>query len=718
MTSDSWSQVKRLFDEVRGLSTEEAAEHLRSEGAADSVVKDVLRLHAAQGSVDFLNPPTSLERILEAPQFARSARGAGGEAPPARLGDYVILGMIGEGGMGSVYLARDVSLERFVALKLVRDPDSEAGLERFRREARIVARLDHPAIVPVFQAGEVDGNYFMAMGYVPGVNLGAKIREERAAARDGRLDRTRADRSRLREAALLIARIAEALEYAHQQGIVHRDVKPENILLDGAGSPHLTDFGIARVAGATRMTGEGDLLGTYRYMSPEQARAEGDVVDSRTDVFSLGVVLYELVTLERPFEGESFLEIRRAILEKEPARLRVRLPGVPRDLEIVCGKALEKRREDRYQTAGHLAAELRSFAAGGPILARPTSRLRHLTRYAAKHRVPLALVAVIVAILVTVAALDRQRRIGRLCRVDVSTAVVGARVDVRAYDPEAHAFGPVFTSDASPCELTIEPGLYWITAHDARAGFGEAITYLAERGAAADLVLALHAPDAAPDGMVRIDADVHELGRDGVAGRWVEARSVALDAFWIDADEVTNAEYREFLLANGMTDTPMCWPDPYDAALDDLPVVGITRAQAEAYAHWRGLRLPTADEWEAATRWPDGALLPWDGEAPPTLPLWSGVTPRVEGELCAACRETVREVRSHPELSTPAGLFHTASNVAEFTASIDFEMGAAVVKGADWSVEGGDWDAADTGKYPDEMRSSKIGFRCALSVNP
>jgi tRNA A-37 threonylcarbamoyl transferase component Bud32/tetratricopeptide (TPR) repeat protein len=285
-----------------------------------------------------------------------------GAAPvPRRFGEYELLSEAGRGGMGVVYRARHRRLNRMVALKMIlagRLAD-EAHVERFYTEARAAARLQHPNIVPVYEAGEHDGQHFLAMAFVEGSDLGELIRHGPLPAA---------------QAATLIQTAAEAVHYAHGQGVIHRDLKPQNILIDEDGRPHITDFGLAKDAGAGATTATGMVLGTPNYMAPEQAQGRPDDIGPAADVYSLGATLYHLLSGQPPFRAAGPIQTLNHLIDREPASPRSLNSAIPKDLETICLACLRKNPERRYQSACGLACDLERWLRCEPIRARRVTR--------------------------------------------------------------------------------------------------------------------------------------------------------------------------------------------------------------------------------------------------------------------------------------------------------------------------------------------------------
>src|SRR5437867_2950865 len=276
------------------------------------------------------------------------------------LGDYELLEEIGRGGQGVVFRARQKSLSRTVALKIIGLGQwaSKAHVKRFRLEAEAAARLDHPCIVPIYEVGEGDGSCYFSMKFVEGGQLDEAVRRTPMP---------------MRQAAELMAKVARTVHYAHEHGILHRDIKPGNILLDAKGEPHLTDFGLARLLESeSTITRTLEVLGTPSYMAPEQASGETAKLTSGTDVYGLGAVLYQLLTGHPPFAGGTTYETIKLVLETEPRQPRLWNPKIDRDLSTICLKCLEKDPTRRYDSALALAEDLERWLKHKPIRARHT----------------------------------------------------------------------------------------------------------------------------------------------------------------------------------------------------------------------------------------------------------------------------------------------------------------------------------------------------------
>jgi tRNA A-37 threonylcarbamoyl transferase component Bud32 len=299
-----------------------------------------------------------------------------------KLGRFELLETVGQGAFGTVYKARDPELDRTVAIKVPRAGNLTEGqeLDRFLREARSVAQLRHPSIVTVHEVGQHDGVPYLVSDFVAGVTLA---------------DLLSARRPSFREAAELVAAVADALQYAHEQGVVHRDVKPSNLMIGTDGRPCVMDFGLARRdAGEITMTVEGQVLGTPAYMSPEQAGGQSHAVDGRSDVYSLGAVLYQLLTGELPFRGTKRMLLHQ-VLHDDPRPPRRLNDHIPRDLETICLKALAKEPPRRYGSARDLADDLRRWLQGQPIQARPVRRWERAAKWVRRNPALAAMTAVV-----------------------------------------------------------------------------------------------------------------------------------------------------------------------------------------------------------------------------------------------------------------------------------------------------------------------------------
>jgi len=349
------------------------------------------RLAALQSMEALLGVSAGGQRPAEEPKTlaADSGSGDGTPLPPVAIPGYEVLGELGRGAFGVVYQARQLALKRLVALKMILS-GSHAGadqLARFRVEAEAVARLQHPNIVQIYEVGEQEGRPFFSLEFVDGGTLDKKLARTPLPAR---------------EAAQLLEVLAQAMHAAHQCGIIHRDLKPANVLLTKAGQLKITDFGLAKqLDAAVGQTASGVIMGTPSYMAPEQALGESKKIGPAADVYALGAMLYEFLTGRPPFKGATPMDTLLQVTQDEPVPPSRLQPKVPRDLETICLKCLEKELAKRYGSAGELAEELGRFVRGEPVRARPVGRLERGWRWARRQPMVAGLAAAVLLVLLS-----------------------------------------------------------------------------------------------------------------------------------------------------------------------------------------------------------------------------------------------------------------------------------------------------------------------------
>jgi tetratricopeptide (TPR) repeat protein/predicted Ser/Thr protein kinase len=392
MSQTRHDRIFEIFRAACELSGDDLEQHLRDACGDDDELRAEVDLLLSHDHPDeaFLETPALHESTLA------GTTGGSDASIPERIGEYRILSVLGRGGMGVVYLAEQETPKRTVALKVLRpDTTSEQLLSRFTHEAELLARLQHPGIAQIYEAGTADAGSgpqpFFAMEYVRGLPL-LEYAEAHALSASARLR--------------LIAQLSESLHYAHQNGVIHRDLKPANILVDEHGQPKVLDFGVARAIDAdvqamTIRTTFGELIGTVPYMSPEQASGDPREIDIRSDVYALGVVGYELLSGRLPYDlSERMIhEAVRIVREEPPMPIASIRPALRGDVATIFGKALEKDRERRYQSASEFGEDIRRTLRDEPITARPASAIYQLRKFAKRNTGLVASAAIIVLLL-------------------------------------------------------------------------------------------------------------------------------------------------------------------------------------------------------------------------------------------------------------------------------------------------------------------------------
>jgi len=740
MNAERWAEVCRLYDLALERPESEREGFLRRECAEPTIVAEVLRMLAARPAAEFLEP-------------LRYEEPAAGQ----ELGDFTLLEELGRGAMGVVFRALQKPLQRMVAVKVMLGSFTltQRQIDRFQREARAAAKLSHPNIVAVLTVGEERGVRFFAMEYVQGSNLADEILRLRADLDAERDDHAHLPSSRasdyFRFVAELVRQAADGLHYAHENKVVHRDIKPSNLLLDRAGHVKIVDFGLARDEEQGTMSTSGDVVGTPHYMSPEQARAHRSTIDHRTDVYSLGVVLFELLTLKRPFEGKTLQEVITNLLQREPAKIRKLNSRVPRDLETICATAMEKDRRERYPDAGAMRDDLARFLAHEAIHARPPSGLAMVRRFALRHRKPLAAAALV---LVASSAGWRVNEVLGAERAYVTIEAPGhegAVVWDRMITPLTPQMSAPRRVGVIPVrEQRVDLGLHRFTVEEPNGGFAELTRVLRGPGQTYEFSTVLRptpqvtgSPEAP---MVPIPAGEFVYGVEGAEEDedWpphYRRQLVFLPLFWIDRYEVSNAQYEAFVRETNHR-WPKLWPADGSAEWNSLPptwprlpATGVSYLDALAFAEWAGKRLPTEWEWEKAARGTEGFELPWQADssngwdesalerAVVDRPYRISVRERLRNYM-----EQVAPVDSFPEGRSPFGLHHTLGNAREWTESLFYQIDAFGGISPDWEThimrgwafdeQPGGWALFGFAEvFADHWEAMhKNGFRCAKSA--
>jgi formylglycine-generating enzyme required for sulfatase activity/tRNA A-37 threonylcarbamoyl transferase component Bud32 len=562
-------------------------------------------------------------------------------------GRYRVEGTIGSGGMAVVYKAFDTRVDTEVAIKVIATENLppktlERALKRFEREAKALARLNHPNIVKVMDYGEYEGQPYLVMPYLSGGTLKEKLGKPISWA----------------DVVELILPVAEALRYAHSEHMIHRDVKPSNIILTRGGHPMLTDFGIAKLLDledTVDLTGTSAAVGTPEYMAPEQARAKS--VDHRADIYSLGIVLYEMATGRRPFTADTPMDvlIKQATEPLPPPRKFA--PDLPKRAEQILVKALAKSPDDRYQTMDELYAALKNVGQNSILSApeKPRPRKEQTATIEESQREP------------TISLLQPRPRASQPWLAWGAGGIVLALVCLIAGGIAVYQllFAPNSTPTTAPTELpstqlpvtqltvTKPPTLTFTPPPTNTPALGVGSTWTRP----ADGMTMLYVPE----GEFEMGSNTYDDEKP--------VHTVYLDAYWMDMTEVTNAMY-EKCVNDGDCDPPQNTSSYTHSSYygnsqyDDYPVIYVDWNQATAYCEWAGARLPTEAEWEKAASWDDDKqekrAYPWGDTISCSLANYWGKD--------GGCVGDTTEVGSYPSGASFYGLLDMAGNVWEWVA--------------------------------------------------
>jgi len=746
MEPERWKQIDQLLEQALEAPPEDRSAFLDAACGEDPTLRKAVEklLRANQLAGDFLGV-SALEMVAK--EVATEPTGT----PVGRtLGHYEVISRLGAGGMGVVYLARDVRLERMVALKLLPmylHADEEEKI-RFTREAKAASALDHPNIGIIHEIADApDGQMFIVMSYYEGDTLKQKIER-------GPLP--------VNEAVDIAAQIARGLAKAHSQQIVHRDVKPGNILLTPDGVVKIIDFGLAKLSGMSKITKTNTTMGTVAYLSPQQAR--GEEVDHRTDVWSLGVVLYEMLAGQVPFRGDSAEATIHCILSSEPKPLKERRQDVPTALERIVQRALQKDVKGRYVSAAELLKDLTDCQRGGMLL--ETQRTENFSwRWIRQQRavIPALLILLLVGLPLGWLSYRQSKirsasetllpEISRLVDEDEYVAAfalarqaeqyipnhpllvklwpaLSASVSIRTTPPGADVYFKEYDAVSgtwtylgrSPLEeIRVPSGLFrWKIE---KSGFG---TVESVASGWFPISLTLDPVETVPAGMVRVSA--RTAPTQLIIPGFENVKRVELQDYWMDRYEVSNKQFKQFVDSGGYQ-RPKYWKHPflkegrvlpwesaiaefrdatgrsgpstweagdYPRGQDDYPVGGVSWYEAAAYAEFAGKSLPTVYHWNNAAVTIDALVS-------------SYIFPLSNFGSQAPARSGSRQGMSR------SGTYDMAGNVKEWCWN-EADQNKRYILGGAWNEPAYTFHEADA--RPPFQRHSTFGFRCVKYFSP
>lgn len=672
--------------------------------------------------------------------------------PGDRVAHFRVEELIGKGGFGTVYSAFDERLERTVALKIPRQSRmTRFQVDSFIREAQAAAQLRHPNIVAVHEVGRENEVVYLITDYIEGETL---------AGWSKRLE------PNAKQAAAMIAKIAFAIDVAHEKGVIHRDIKPRNILVDRDGNPHITDFGLAKRSAPTAVdatetiTMRGQVVGTPAYMSPEQASGHARTADRRADIYSIGVMLYEMLAGRRPFIGDSDFLIDE-VIEGDAPRITRFKPNVHSDIEAICLKAIETDADDRFPTASQFGEELQRFINGEPTLTRPPTRWQTARRLIQRHSLSIGLCALILVLASTAAYFAFRTPPIPENKMRVDFKIVPPRADVamvkvdlnKGYIDYENVIEPVVTD--SGCSIDLTPGWYIIEASIPEYGIQEVWRYVPESRydlkqfndfdncnwvmtedrnvTLRDIVIKKNVLDGesgfvAGEEMCLVTGGQFLAGSEGLfnmdGNPRRRHRQMEIPDFYLGKYEVTVknfcevwAKFHVLVEKNFEGEVP-----------EDSPMTNITFLHALDYCEKRGLRLPSFDEYVFAATNGGTTLFPWGDEQPP-IDAWQ---PRQVGQpefdatktkpeihnLYSSVLEWTQEVQLiilSPTRDAPA----TTSFFKENLNSRLVVGGPGQCVSGELPLEGKEQNTrAFLDIHPVDFNLPGVGFRCAKSVRP